>query len=86
MNEVYLEIVELDNGEIVLRPVNADDEEPLAVLKISEATKEYLQDKYFELAKHMFTAGIDFVYSDDFIGDDIFETHDDVDRVSKIIH
>lgn len=69
MNEAYLEIVELDNGDIVLRPVNTDENEtsePLAVLTISDDTKAFLQNRYFDLAKCMFHAGIDFVYSEDF--------------------
>lgn len=68
MNEAYLEIVELDNGDIVLRPVHEEGEatKPLAVLKISEDTRDFLQDRYFDLAKCMFHAGINFVYSDDF--------------------
>lgn len=67
MKESYLEIVELDNGDIVLRPASEDGEEtmPLATLQISDDTRLSLKDRYFELAKCMFHAGIDFVYSDE---------------------
>ncbi|SBT18892.1 hypothetical protein MGA5115_03053 [Marinomonas gallaica] len=69
MKDTYLEIVELENGEIVLRPAGEDDDKtPIATLTISDDTKDFLKDRYFELAKCMFHAGIDFVYSDDFDG------------------
>ena len=89
MNESYLEIVELENGEIVLRPANDEgvDSEPLAVLKISDTTKAYLQDRYFELAKRMFHAGIDFVYSEDFPESDLHESYDgETVAQTKVIH
>lgn len=86
MSETYLEIVELDSGEIVLRSADSD-EKPLVTLKISDATKEYLQDKYFELAKHMLTAGIDFVYSENFMGEGEMDAEDDgLYGVPKVIH
>ena len=88
MNESYLEIVELENGEIVLRPVALSDEnteEPLVVLTMSKTTKAYLQDKYFELAKHMFGAGIDFIYSDDMIESDAFEL-EEFESTERTIH
>ncbi|SBS31465.1 hypothetical protein MAQ5080_01982 [Marinomonas aquimarina] len=67
MKDTYLEIVELENGEIVLRPAGEDDDKtPIATLTISDDTKDFLKDRYFELAKCMFHAGIDFVYSEDF--------------------
>lgn len=88
MKESYLEIVELDNGDIVLRPVGEDGEdvEPLATLKISDDTKSYLQDRYFELAKCMFHAGIDFVYSDETVFGDDMESMEDMEMRPKILH
>ncbi|KZM45199.1 MAG: hypothetical protein ACPGUE_18900 [Marinomonas sp.] len=89
MNESYLEIVELENGEIVLRPASDEgvESEPLAVLKISDTTKAYLQDRYFELAKRMFHAGIDFVYSEDFPESEVHESHDEnTASQAKVIH
>lgn len=88
MKESYLEIVELDNGDIVLRPASEDGEEtvPLATLQISDDTRSYLKDRYFELAKRMFHAGIDFVYSDDSFFDDDSEYLDDEEFRPKILH
>lgn len=90
MKEAYLEIVELDDGEIVLRPASEDGEETsaLVTLKISDETKNYLQDRYFELAKCMFHAGIDFVYSDQAtFGDDVDAVEAEMaDMRPKILH
>ncbi|MCV2402704.1 hypothetical protein OFY17_07390 [Marinomonas sp. C2222] len=88
MKESYLEIVELDNGDIVLRPASesGEDTEPLATLKISDETRNYLKDRYFELAKCMFHAGIDYVYSDESIYDESSGIADDEDLRPKILH
>ncbi|MCB5161836.1 hypothetical protein [Marinomonas algarum] len=88
MKESYLEIVELDNGDIVLRPASEDGEDaaPLAVLTISDDTRSYLKDRYFELAKHMFHAGIDFVYSDEAFFDEEADYADDDEFRPKILH
>jgi hypothetical protein len=88
MKESYLEIVELDNGDIVLRPASEDGEEtvPLATLQISDDTRLYLKDRYFELAKCMFHAGIDFVYSDESVFDDDAEYLDEEEFRPKILH
>ncbi|RDL46026.1 hypothetical protein DN730_03005 [Marinomonas piezotolerans] len=87
MKDTYLEIVELDNGDIVLRPAGEEEEEqkPLATLKISDDTKEFLKDRYFELAKCMFHAGIDYVYSEDFESSDGFDAHDE-EFMPRILH
>ncbi|MBJ7554156.1 hypothetical protein [Marinomonas spartinae] len=88
MKESYLEIVELDNGDIVLRPASEDGEsvEPLATLVISDTTKSYLKERYFELAKCMFHAGIDFVYSDESAFGDDAEYLEDLEMRPKILH
>ncbi|ETX11556.1 hypothetical protein MUS1_09800 [Marinomonas ushuaiensis DSM 15871] len=89
MKESYLEIVELDNGDIVLRPVSEDGEEtlPLATLNISDETKSYLKDSYFELAKCMFHAGIDFAYSEEAFFDEGFEHSEEMEELRpKILH
>ncbi|MCO4784722.1 MAG: hypothetical protein KC467_02265 [Marinomonas atlantica] len=85
MKDTYLEIVELENGEIVLRPAGEeDDKTPIATLTISDDTKDFLKDRYFELAKCMFHAGIDFVYSDDFDGSES-EVYDE-EFMPRILH
>lgn len=88
MKESYLEIVELENGDIVLRPASetGEDTEPLATLKISDETRSYLKDRYFDLAKCMFHAGIDYVYSDESIYEEPSSMADDEDLRPKILH
>ena len=87
MKDTYLEIVELDNGDIVLRPASDEDEDkqPLATLKISDDTKAFLKDRYFELAKCMFHAGIDYVYSEDFDSSENLDAHDE-EFMPRILH
>ncbi|ETI58010.1 hypothetical protein [Marinomonas profundimaris] len=88
MKESYLEIVELENGDIVLRPASEDGEEtvPLATLQISDDTRSSLKDRYFELAKCMFHAGIDFVYSEESLFDDDSDYLADEEFRPKILH
>ncbi|MEP3351290.1 MAG: hypothetical protein ABJN96_15215 [Marinomonas sp.] len=88
MKESYLEIVELENGDIVLRPASEDGEEttPLATLQISDDTRSYLKDRYFELAKCMFHAGIDYVYSDESFFDEGAEYLENEEFRPKILH
>ncbi len=55
----FLEIIELPNGDIVLR--RSDDEgseEPLLTMKFSEEAKVYLDGEYLQVAKAMFDAGM----------------------------
>ncbi|MDD7805781.1 MAG: hypothetical protein PUP46_09545 [Endozoicomonas sp. (ex Botrylloides leachii)] len=57
MTASFLEIVELPNGEIVLR--RGDEEgEPLLTLYFSEEAKSYLQGNHLDIAKIMFDAGL----------------------------
>ncbi|TDP00022.1 hypothetical protein [Marinomonas balearica] len=90
MKDAYLEIVELDNGDIVLRPVaeegSEEAEKPLAVLQIPEDTRSLLNDRYFELAKRMFHAGIDYVYSDDFTDPMDMDMADEMEALPKVLH
>ncbi|MFD1383829.1 hypothetical protein ACFQ45_10640 [Rhodanobacter aciditrophus] len=87
MKDTYLEIVELENGDIVLRPASEDEDDktPLATLKISDDTKAFLKDRYFELAKCMFHAGIDYVYSEDFDSGEGHDAHDE-EFMPRILH
>jgi len=53
----FLEIVELEGGEVVLR--RADDEgEPLVSITFSEESKSFIDDAKLEVAKIMIQAGI----------------------------
>lgn len=52
----FLEIVELPDGSIVLR--RAEDEAVLVTLDFSEDAKIFLQGQHVEIAKAMFTVGV----------------------------
>ena len=55
----FLEIVELPDGSIVLR--RAEDEAVLATLDFSDDAKSFLQGQHVEIAKAMFTVGVQMV-------------------------
>ncbi len=57
MAELFLEIVELENGEIVLREMESDDV-PVMRVSFSEDMKKRLQDQHLDVAKVMLSAGI----------------------------
>jgi len=60
MSSSLYEIIELANGEIVLR--RADEEgEPLVSISFSEEALYFLNDAKFEVAKAMIEAGLDAV-------------------------
>ncbi|WP_312920129.1 hypothetical protein [Stutzerimonas nitrititolerans] len=52
----FLEIVELPDGSIVLR--RAEDEEVMVTLDFSEDAKVFLQGQHVEVAKAMFSVGV----------------------------
>lgn len=55
--ETMLELVQLDGGEIVLRPVPSEDdnadEEPLVSIQFSDKIKELLGDDVHGIGQHM---------------------------------
>lgn len=57
MPTAVLEIVDLGDGEIVLRR-SGEDGEPLVRVEFSEETREYLMDNSLEVARAMFQAGL----------------------------
>jgi len=57
MADMFLEIVELDDGDIALRRADSEDE-PIMRISFSEHTLSQLQDQHIDVAKVMLTAGI----------------------------
>lgn len=57
MSDMFLEIVELDDGQIALRRADSDDE-PIMRITFSEEVRDQLDDDYIDVAKVMMTAGI----------------------------
>lgn len=53
VDNAILEIVELPDGEVVLRPTDSDDEAPLVSIRFSEQALELLQRSRFDVAREM---------------------------------
>ncbi len=56
MSTSFLEIVELSDGRIVLR--RGENEGDLVTLEFSEEAKAFLQGQHLEIAKAMFSMGL----------------------------
>ncbi len=61
MSTSFLEIVELPDGRIVLR--RGDDETILASLEFSDEAKAFLNGQHVEVARTMFSVGVDMASS-----------------------
>ena len=57
MSKAFLESVELPDGRIVLR--RSDEEAPLVTLNFSGEAREFLQERYIDVARAMFHAGLE---------------------------
>ncbi len=57
MSSTFLEIVELPDGRIVLR--RSDEEVPMVTLSFSGEAREFLRDRYVDVARIMFHAGLE---------------------------
>lgn len=57
MPHSYLEIVEMDDGEIVLQRAD-DDSEPLVRIYFSDESRDYMMDKSLDVARVMIQAGM----------------------------
>ncbi len=53
----FLEIVELDNGDIALHRIE-DNGEPLVIIQFSEESRAYLTNSTLDVARAMFEAGM----------------------------
>lgn len=59
MSKAFMEIVELSDGRIVLR--RADEESPLVTLSFSREARDFLHERYIDVARAMFHAGLEAV-------------------------
>lgn len=57
MSKAFMEIVELPDGRIVLR--RSEEENPLVILSFSGEAREFLQERYIDVARAMFHAGLE---------------------------
>ncbi len=60
MAESLLELIELENGDVALKPVDDDrqDEDPIVVLKFSEQSLNLMQEAKMVIAQAMIEAGM----------------------------
>lgn len=56
MSSAFLEIVELPDGRIVLR--RAEEDTALVTLTFSSEARGFLKERYIDIAKEMFHAGL----------------------------
>lgn len=78
MSSSLLEIVELDDGEFVLR--RAEDDAPLLSIRFSEESIHHLNEGRLEIVKAMIEAGIETA------GDLAQRNNDDADSDVKVVH
>ncbi|GGK82941.1 hypothetical protein [Amphritea balenae] len=57
MSDMFLEIIELDDGQIALRRADSDDE-PIMKISFSDDVREQMDGDCIDIAKVMLTAGI----------------------------
>ena len=56
MTRELLEIVELPDGKIILR--RGEEEAPIVTLTFSREARDFLKERYIDVAKSMFHAGL----------------------------
>ncbi len=59
MSSSLYEIVELPDGDVVLRRVDDEDAEPLVKIHFSSESLDYLGESKFAIARAMIEAGMD---------------------------
>jgi hypothetical protein len=57
MSDMFLEIIELEDGQIALRRADSDDA-PIMKISFSDDVRAQLEDECIDVAKVMLTAGI----------------------------
>jgi len=60
MPTAFLEIIELENGDVALQKTEGDEKQ-LVTIHFSEEAKELLQGDYVQVAKGMIQAGLQMV-------------------------
>ncbi|BBG30673.1 hypothetical protein [Zymobacter palmae] len=80
IDNAILEIVELPDGEVVLRSTDSDDEAPLVSIRFSEQALELLQRSRFDVAREMIDHAI--TRSMLWDGDDTLSEQDEEESVT----
>jgi hypothetical protein len=74
----FLEIVELENGDVALQKADGDDQE-LVVIHFSEEVKDMLQQEHVQIARGMIQAGLQMVGQ-------LQEEQSDLEEAPKVVH
>jgi hypothetical protein len=82
---LFYEIVELENGDVVLRRADDESSEPLVQLHFSTESLNYLGESKFAVAKAMIEAGMD-AASDPQDGSESAEEYSDSIKTSYLLH
>lgn len=85
MPSSFLEIIELDNGDIVLQRVDGEGE-PLVNIQFSEESKSYMPDARLEIARAMIQAGIETVARLNEENTAVVSFEEEEDSESRILH
>lgn len=80
---MLFEIVELDNGDVVLRRAD-DDGEPLVTIKFSDESESYLKDAKMEIARAMVQAGLE--ASSELVNADVDESDNGSELTTHSVH
>lgn len=84
MSSIY-EIVELPDGDVVLRRVDDEDAEPLVKIHFSAESLDYLGESKFAIARAMIEAGMD--AATDETSDDVPDSaHEDQVEEGYLLH
>jgi hypothetical protein len=81
----FLEIIELDNGDIVLQRVDGEGE-PLVNIKFSEESKSYMPDARLEIARAMIQAGIETVARMNEESTAVVSFEEEEDSENRVLH
>jgi hypothetical protein len=74
----FLEMIELSNGDIALRRNDEKDQEPMVIIRFSDATRGYLGDSATDVARALVQAGVEAAAE---LQQDAVESADDIDDV-----
>lgn len=58
MSTAFLEIVELENGDVVLQSEGGNDSTPMVRISFSKQAKSYMQGRGMDIARVMIHAGL----------------------------
>ncbi len=84
MSASLYEIVELPNGDIVLRRADEKEGEPMVSIHFSDDSLPFLRNGKFEIAKAMIEAGMEMV--GELADQEIDEVNFELDAPSRTIH